>query len=142
MFAGVAVLVYVAVVLLYASSGRFTAIGDPGQPDPSKVTVIMAPNSVNAAGERMVMQVQVAPPESMVEDQGPILDEDLSVIISPVDGEQTIDLVKGTIPPSTSVSIVAPGEVEQWPFDQYHAKVAVVGMTFQNGERLGLPTEI
>jgi hypothetical protein len=141
-FVAGAVLVYVVVVLLYASSGRFATVGDQAVADPESVTVLLQPSSVNGPGERIVMQATVNPPADLVEDEGPILASDFSVILSPVDGEQTIELARGTIPQSTTVSIVAPGEVEDWPFDSYHQKVAVVGLISQDGVRMGLPTDI
>jgi hypothetical protein len=138
----IAVLAYVVVVLLYASSGRFVSVGAQDAPDPQAVTVKLQPSGVSAVAERIDLQVEVQPPDDLTEGQL-ILTQDVSVIISPVDGDQGIDLAKGSIPPSTSVSVVAPGVVEEWPFDSYHQKVGIVGFTTsETGERVGLPTAI
>ncbi|MGD8165743.1 DUF4436 family protein [Herbiconiux sp. P16] len=140
-FAAVAVLVYVAVVLLYARSGRFTTI-DADPRNPEAVTVTMQPSAVNGQAERIVMQVAVDPPDDLLEDGGPSVAEDLSVIITPVDGEQTIDIAKGTIPPTSSVSIFTEGEVEEWPLDSYHTRLAVVAFTVVDGVKTPILTNV
>jgi hypothetical protein len=140
-FVAAAVLVYLLVVLLYANSGRFTSIGPP-EIDRSVVTVVLTPDAVNAAGDRLVMQAEIEPPADMLEDESPILKQDLSVIIGPVEGQRTIDIEAGTIPPARSVSILADGEIEKWPFDSYHTQLVVVAYTTVNGEKKELLTDV
>ncbi|WP_382303847.1 DUF4436 family protein [Herbiconiux sp. UC225_62] len=124
-FVAVAVLVYVVVVLLYANSGRFVTSETPER-DPGAVTVVLSPSAVNAVGERIDMEVEVTPRDDMMTPDSPTINQDLSVIITPVAGEQTIEIAKGTIPATTSVSIVSSGEVERWPLDRYKTPVLVV----------------
>lgn len=132
-FVAGAVLVYVAVVLLYASSGRFSLPGTP-EINHDVVTVRMMPSAVNGIGERVVMQVEVIPSHDLLAGGGVTLAKDLSVIIMPVDGEQTIDIAKGTIPPTTTVSIVSNGVIENWPLDRYNTpELTVLAFTTEDG---------
>ncbi|MCS5718305.1 DUF4436 domain-containing protein [Herbiconiux sp. CPCC 205763] len=131
-FVAVAVLVYVVVVLLYASSGRFALPSTP-ELNHNVVTVRMTPSAVNGVGERVVMQAEVIPSDDLLVGGGVTLAKDLSVIITPVDGEQTIDIAKGTIPPTTTVSIVSNGEIENWPLDTYNTpELTVLAFTTED----------
>ncbi|SDY41874.1 protein of unknown function [Herbiconiux ginsengi] len=140
-FVAVAVLLYVVVVLLYARSGRDTTIeAEPGDLD--AVTVLMQPSAVNGVGELIVMKTAVNAPDHLLEDGGPTVSDDLGVIITPVDGDQTIDIAKGTIPPTSTMSIFSEGTIEDWPLDRYHTQFAVVAFITVDGAKKLLPTHV
>jgi hypothetical protein len=141
----IAVIVYVLVVLLYASSGRQLSLntGTDAEPDPDAVTIVMTPQSVNGAAERITMDVEITPPLDLMSDDGVSLNAPLSVIISPVDGEQSIELAEGSIPSSKTVAVKTPGAIENWPFDRYRQDTLIVlASTVENGEKSTLQTVV
>ncbi|CAN5197982.1 DUF4436 domain-containing protein [soil metagenome] len=143
MVAGVAVvvLVYAAVVLLYASSGRVVSIGEDPTPDPHGVTVFLSPQAVNATGESITMQLTLYPSHEVQGTDSISLDEPLSVIVSPVQGNQSIDFAKDSIPGTHTVTLFAPGAVEQWPFDAYRSDLVVIAYTTVDGVATPIPTK-
>jgi hypothetical protein len=141
----IAVIVYVLVVLLYASSGRQLSLntGADAEPDPDAVTIVMTPQSVNGAAERITMDVEITPPLDLMSDDSPTLIAPLSVIISPVDGEQSIELAEGAIPSTKTVAIKAPGAIENWPFDRYEQdSLIVVAYTIEDGVKVPLDARV
>jgi hypothetical protein len=141
-FAAFAVVVYVVVVLLYASSGRMFAGGDTVEPGTDPVLVNLSPTTVNGVGERVTMDVGIVPPEDLIDPDGITMTQTLTVIITPVDGEQAIVYEQGSIPSTSTISVLAQGSIENWPFDRYESAVTVLAFTTVNGERQGLRTVV
>jgi hypothetical protein len=144
-----AVLVYAAVVTLYASNSRVSLQGltEPGataaDPCPDTLLIVLTPESVSGTSERISMNMQVCVPDKYLQPDSPLLAQSLNLVVSPIDGEQTVALEKGTIPPSTSISIVAPGTVENWPFDRYEANfIATAYTTSADGQSDSIPTDV
>ncbi|QJU52492.1 DUF4436 family protein [Herbiconiux sp. KACC 21604] len=132
--AALGIVVYLLVVALYASSGaRSTMIGDPTASD-SDVDVTVSPLAVNGAVERLSLDISVEAPDSLIEANGVAMKKQLLVLVTPVDGAQTVALDKGSIPRITkTTSVVAGGSVENWPFDRYSTGLLVVAYTVDAG---------
>ncbi len=133
---------YLGVVALYASSGRGPAFGDASDVPDGTVEVVFTTQAVLGATERLTMDMRINPAEDLMDADGITMAENVSVIVTPVDGKQLFDLPKGSTPFTVSVPIVASGAVETWPFDRYQAAVAVVAYKTVDGVRHGLPVRI
>ncbi len=143
-FVVLVVLVYVAVVLLYAANTRSESGGTSGEPQPDSVTLEMSPVAVNGAGERLSVDVRVYPQDSIVDAVDDIaLTRDLTVIISPIDGTQAIELKAGSLALLTkTISIPASGTVENWPFDRYNANLKIVAYSTVDGVKEYAPVYV
>jgi hypothetical protein len=143
--AGIALVVaitYVVVVLLYAAGARI--VDREITPDSEgAVEVVLSPLAINGPTERISLDVSVDAPPSMVRENGVEMNTDLVVVVTPVDGTQSITLPKGSVPKITkTTSVLAEGAVENWPFDHYGATIAVIAYTSDDGETNGIPVHI
>ncbi|WP_440710057.1 DUF4436 family protein [Herbiconiux sp. YIM B11900] len=133
------VLVYVAIVMLDAANTRSEPGGTSGEPQPDSVILEMSPVAVNGPGERLSVDVRVFPQDSIVVDEI-TLTKDLTVIVSPIDGTQSIELEAGTLALQTrTVSIPTRGTVENWPFDRYDANLRIIAYTTVDGVKEEVP---
>lgn len=131
--------VYVAIVLLDAANTRSESGGSSGEAPADTVLIQMSPVAVNGPGERLSVDVRVYPQESTLVDEI-TLTRDLTVIISPVDGTQAIELEAGTLALQTkTVSIPSVGTVENWPFDRYDANLRIIAYTTVDGVKEEVP---
>ncbi|WP_172582468.1 DUF4436 family protein [Subtercola boreus] len=136
----IAVVVYTLVALLYSSSGRVDSAGGIQQPAAGEVTVVLTPQTVDAAGERISTQLRLIVSDQLLEPGSSTLADPLIVVVSPVDGSQTIDYAAGSIPGITTVSLFAPGAVENWPFDIYRSSLQLGVYVVKNGDAVALPS--
>ncbi|MDF2444187.1 MAG: hypothetical protein JWR01_2390 [Subtercola sp.] len=134
----IAVVVYTLVALLYSSSGRVDSGSDISQPEAGEVTVVLSPQTVDAAGERISTQLSLIVSPELLEPDSSTLADQLIVVVSPVDGSQTIDFAAGSIPATTTVSLFAPGAVENWPFDTYRSNLQLGVYVVKDGEPVAL----
>ena len=137
-------LVYVGVVLLYASSGRVVSLSEKDSTAPAGgVTVLLTPQAVNPVGESITMQLKLVTSDQIQPADSAFLPEQLSVIISPVEGNQSIDFAKDSIPGTKTVTLLTPGEVEKWPFDSYRQQhLVVIAYTTVDGVATAVPTKV
>ncbi len=115
-----AVLVYVVVVLLYAFTGRSISVGTTATPS-SGVLVTLNVQAVDAAGQRLRIDVEVVPAPSLLAADGITFEKPITVLISPVEGSQTLTFDAHTVSATQSKSILLDGAIEEWPFDRYQA---------------------
>jgi hypothetical protein len=102
----------------------------------------MAPVAVNGPGERLSVDVRVFPQDSIVVDDL-TLTRDLTVIISPIDGTQAIELKAGSLALQTkTITIPASGTVENWPFDRYNANLKIVAYSTVDGVKEYAPVYV
>ncbi|UFS59028.1 DUF4436 family protein [Subtercola endophyticus] len=148
-FIVLAVLVYAASVTLYASSGRVGSTGEPETPKPGGVTVIMSPQAVDAVGQTITMEVTIKPSAELDDPESIGPKNPISIIISPVAGNQVVDFAADAIPGTQNVKVLTSGEVETWPFDHYSVGpgtddpgVAVIAYTTVDGVKESVPTTI
>ncbi|MCU1477857.1 MAG: hypothetical protein JWQ64_2550 [Subtercola sp.] len=136
------VLVYLAVISLYAPNGRSDSWADNEAKPATGVIVQLKQDSVNASAETISMSVNVIPSTELEVDGSSTLAQDVTVIISPVSGEQTITLAKDTIPGIQSINVLAPGAIENWPFDRYDARMVVIAYIVTDGVEQAVPTTV
>ena len=127
---GVAVIVvgaYIVVALLYAAGGRSTSIEQAPLPEPGAVEVEFAPIALDGPAERLRIDVHVDAPDSVIDQaDGITVTTPLTVVITPVDGSQSVVLGPGDLAHTTkTVETTVTGAIENWPFDRYVGELAV-----------------
>lgn len=138
------VLLYAAVVTLYALSGNVASLNatEP-EPDDGGVTVILNVEGVDAVHQRVDMSVQVDPSETLLSGDSITLKQDVHVIVSPIEGSQALTFEAQATASTKPVTLLTEGEVARWPFDAYHAKqMIVLAYVMDNGEARPIPTNI
>ena len=145
---GVAALValYVVVVVLYAVSGSVGG-GAPKDPDGRTVQLDVQPLSVDAVGNRIPATLEVRSggaldPDNLEPGALPVLSSDLDVLVTDTDGARTVTFHADQVLSPVSLRFIAPGEVEQWPFDTYTVKTTIVASRTVEGETERLPAEV
>lgn len=126
------IVLYAVVVTLYAFSGHVAEVGGPAdRAEPGGVVVLITPRSVDAAGESIDMDVQLAAVSpQLLSSDGFTLRTPVHVVVSPVRGNQAVTFPAGELPSTISVQLFAPGSIEEWPFDRYRAPdMTVVAFT-------------
>lgn len=143
----VAVLAYIAVVLLYAAGGRGSDVQSRflGTADPEVTTITFSPMAVVGLTQRIEVDARVSPAAQYRDADGVGIMRELGFIVTPVDGEQSFVVEEGSLLELTkSLTIVAAsGAIENWPLDRYTAALGVIGyITDENGEKQVIPTEV
>ncbi|WP_243062159.1 DUF4436 family protein [Humibacter sp. RRB41] len=138
------VVVYAAVVTLYALSGRVTSLG-PTEPEPESggVTVVLTVESVDAAHQRADMSVTIDASDALYSGDKFSVATDIHVIVAPVQGSQVITFPARSAPETKEVSVLTGGEIENWPFDRYHADhMLVLAYVTTDGVSRPIPTSV
>ncbi|GGF29183.1 DUF4436 family protein [Subtercola lobariae] len=135
-------LVYVAVISLYAWSGRVESTGENPAPPPGGVTVLLTQQAVNASAETMSMMATLQASPELQAGDATTLAQDVHIIISPVSGEQAITFAKGTIPGTQNVNLLSTGAIENWPFDTYTSPLVVIAYIGAEGNEQAVPTNV
>ena len=138
------VLVYVAVVTLYAFSGNVTSPSANGpEPDSGGVTVVLNVEGVDAAHQRIDMTARIDPSQTLLSGDGLALAEDIDVIVSPIDGSQTLAFKADSAVATKPVRLLAEGEIGTWPFDRYGTdKLVVLAYVTSEGVSRPIPTKV
>ena len=117
---GVLVLIYAGTVALYAESGDVSsAIPTYETPPAGGVTVELVPQSVNAPGQRVMMDLSIETSPELTSANSITPNETINVVVAPTGGQQSITFASGEVPATTPISVIADGEIENWPFDTY-----------------------
>jgi hypothetical protein len=145
-FAAIAVLValYGGTVALYAESGDVsTSIPTGATPPAGGVTVELTPQSVNAPGQRVMMDLSIATSPELTSANSITPNETINVIVSPTGGEQSITFASGEVPATTPISVISDGEIETWPFDRYKTtSLVVIACKNECADGTAIPTNV
>jgi hypothetical protein len=121
-----AVVVYGTVVTLYALSDGADAGNDcPRQPPTDAVLMQLQPESVDAASDRIVVNLSVRGFGPVADPDSELSTADLTLYVTGNDGTHTFSLPAGEIPSPLTVRFVSEGDVERWPFDQHTATTTI-----------------
>ncbi|GAB3807296.1 DUF4436 domain-containing protein [Humibacter antri] len=137
-------LAYAVVVTLYAFSGSVTALG-PSQPEPENggVTVVLNVEGVDAAHQRIDLSVHVEPSSSLFTGGRLVLASDIHVIVSPIDGSQSLVFPADSVLATKPVKLIADGEIGNWPFDGYRTdQLVVLAYVTSGGVERPIPTQV
>ncbi|RFA18726.1 DUF4436 family protein [Subtercola boreus] len=133
-----AVLVYTLVAVLYGLSGRVQTTGETHTPPPGALTIVLTPQTVNAAGESITMTLEIEPSDALMSAGGLALSDDITVLVSPVLASQSIDFPAGKIPQTQTIVVQTPGMIENWPADTYQTQMLVTATRTVNGAAVPL----
>jgi hypothetical protein len=140
----VVIAAYVVVALLYAAGGRSTSIEQAPLPEPGAVEVEFAPIALDGPAERLSLDVHVDAPDSVIDQtDGITVNAPLTVVITPIDGTQSVVLGAGDLAHTTkTVQTTVTGAIENWPFDRYVGELAVFAFTTFDGEKQAVPVTL
>lgn len=140
---GAIVLVYAAVVLLYAAGDRAATIeGCTENPPPDVVLLSLDPESVDAPADRMDLNLAVRSFGPIGEAASGLLSEPLTVLVSANDGPRAFTIEAGEIPSPISLRLITDGFVERWPFDAHSVDVTFVSLQIIDGEQKPVGTRL
>ena len=141
---GAFIVVYAVVVTLYALSGRVEGLG-PTEPEPASggVTVVLNVERVDAAAQRIDMNVAIDPSDTLYTGDHFSLSTDIHVIVSPIQGSQAIVFKAQSAPSTQPVELLTTGEIENWPFDVYRVNpMTVLAYVVSDGVARPIPTHV
>nr|WP_240977785.1 DUF4436 family protein [Planctomonas sp. JC2975] len=125
-------------------SGPVSSLG-PKEPEPDKggVTVVLTVEGVDAAHQRIDLSVRIDPSETLYTGDGLALAQDITVVVTPIDGSQTLVFKAQTNASRKSATLVTEGEIANWPFDVYRAQhLVVLASVTSGGVARPIPTKV
>jgi len=135
------VLVYVVVVALYAVNERAANIeGCIEEPPSDAVLLSVTPESVNAAGDRIVANLTVLSFGPVGSEDTALLTEPLTILVSGTDGPRSFTIGQDEIPSPQSLNFITDGYIERWPFDSHSVDVAIVSLQGEGDDMTAIPT--
>jgi Domain of unknown function (DUF4436) len=133
--------VYVAVVALYALNDRFASIqGCTDEPPSDAVLLALSPESVDAAGDRLVATLTVLSFGPVADPGTALLTDPLTILVSDNDGPRSFTIAQDEIPTPLTLRLITDGYVERWPFDAHSVDLAVVSLQTIDGAPSAIPT--
>jgi hypothetical protein len=137
------ILIYVAVVTLYAINDKFATItGCTGDPPSDSVLLQLTPESVDASRDRIVANLSVLSFGPIGEKDSGLLADPLTVLVSDTDGPRSYTFAADEFPSPVSVNFITTGFIEQWPFDTHTVDVTMLSLQTVAGETSGVPTQV
>ena len=135
------VLGYVVVVALYALNERAANIeGCTDEPPSDAVLLAVTPESVNAAGDRIIANLTVLSFGPIGSADTSLLSEPLTILVSDTDGPRSFTIAQDEIPSPQSLSFITDGYIERWPFDSHSVDIAIVSLQGDGGDMTAIPT--
>jgi hypothetical protein len=141
-FGLVAVLiVYVAVVALYAVNDRFATIqGCTEEPPSDAVLLSLRPEAVDAPADRLVANLSVVSFGPVGTADTGLLSDPLTVVVTDNDGPRALTFAADEIPSPQSLRLITDGYIERWPFDTHSVDVAFLSLQTVDGEPSAVTT--
>ncbi|SOJ55283.1 hypothetical protein MSIMFB_02772 [Mycobacterium simulans] len=110
---------YVGSTVMYGNVGPHNVID--GQPTPDGTTITITLDDVQSVNTVLVGNVVVTPGPALVDSQTLGLKEDLGVRVTSAVSPTKRTWSKGMVPGTFPVPLTLIGNVNDWPFDQYHS---------------------
>jgi len=137
------VLLYVVVVLLYASGGRIdrasVSSGGSGQP----LVLTLTPADVDAAASHLTLRITPGPDLGSYSSDQFSMDQTVHVLVTGTDGSRTITYGADEVVGAETVALTLDGFIEQWPFDRYTTETMIVPLREgADGEGVPIPYEL
>lgn len=144
LIAGIAALValYVAVIALYAWSGRVQPTAESSGGEGQELILELTPVEINGAGDRMSLRIDPIQLGAYSTD-GFSMDEKIEVLVTGTDGSRTIVYGADEVAGAQTVTLILDGYIEQWPFDRYTAETLILPTRADaSGESVPIPYEL
>jgi hypothetical protein len=114
---------YVGLLVLYAVAGKTKEVQAEIPAD--GVRVVLKANDVDGEGQRMLLDVDLDPSDSMLREGGLTLTEPVTVILDPSGASREVTFAAGQVPAIVQVPLVLDGDIRDWPFDRYDVSFVV-----------------
>jgi hypothetical protein len=114
---------YVGLLVLYALAGKTKEVHAEIPADGARV--VLRANDVDGEGQRLVLDVDLEPAESLLREGGITLAEPVTVLIDPSGGSREVTYMAGQVPAIVQIPIVLDGDIREWPFDRYDVSFVV-----------------
>ncbi|WP_438353627.1 DUF4436 family protein [Microbacterium sp. CJ88] len=123
-----AIVVYGAVVALYALSDRSRDIGCQGDPPADSLLLELRPEAVDAAGDRIAVNLAVRSFGPLQDPVTGLSTDAVTLYVTDTDGSPTHTFEAGQVPSPIAMRFITDGYIERWPFDAHVARFAVVAL--------------
>ncbi|HWM16607.1 MAG TPA: DUF4436 family protein [Microbacterium sp.] len=134
-------LIYAVVIALYAANDRLATIrGCTGEPPDDAVLLSFTPEAVDAAGDRLNVNLSVLSFGPAGDTDTGLLADPLTVVVTDTDGARSFTVAAGELPSQQSIRLITEGYIERWPFDSHAVDVAFVSLQEIDGELTPLST--
>jgi len=134
-------LIYAVVVALYAANDRLASIrGCTGDPPDDAVLLAFTPEAVDAAGDRLVVNLSVLSFGPAGDSDTGLLAHPLTLVVTDTDGPRSFMIAAEELPSPQSIRLITEGYIERWPFDSHTVDVAFVSLQEIDGELTPLTT--
>jgi hypothetical protein len=113
-------LLYLAVVALYAVSGRAALTGIGSASDGVGLPIRLSPQSVDPVANRIAISLELQPEGEYAGDAlGLTLAKPLTILATDTDGPRAVELAAGEAVSPIEAHMMTDGDVQFWPFDTY-----------------------
>ena len=117
------VMLYVGLLVLYAVTGKTKEVHAEIPAD--GVRVVLRANDVDGEGQRLLLDVDLDPADSLLSAGGITLAEPVTVVIDPSGSSREVTFPQGRVPAVVQIPIVLDGDIRDWPFDHYDVTFVV-----------------
>lgn len=135
-------IVYVAVLMLYARSGRNEGFEAAGPPPAKGIEVSFNLTDLNASAGRLIADVTITPGDALLSKDEVSPSQDVELVLAPVTGSQQLHFPRGQVPATVQVQVLLDGEIESWPFDRYDGVMVLQAFQVVKGEPQALPMSV
>jgi hypothetical protein len=132
--------VYVAVVALYAVSGRVVLTGQGNATDGQGLPLQISPEGVDAVADRMTVGFELLPKGEYDASGGYGLSllKPVTLLVTGTDGPRTTDFPAGGALSPIELHLMTEGDVQLWPFDTYTSHSVVAAVTTEGEDPIDL----
>jgi hypothetical protein len=130
------VLVYAGVVALYAIADHQANIAGSGCTEDAPadaVFVSFTPQSMDAAGDRLVSTFAVLDFGPLAKADTGFLVDPLTILVSDNDGPSSFTIAADALPSPQPLRLITDGFIEQWPFDTHAVDVVFLSLQTVDG---------
>ncbi|MEN2738107.1 DUF4436 family protein [Microbacterium sp. X-17] len=133
-------LLYIAVVALYALSGRVALTGEGNATDGKGLPLQISPEGVDAVADRMTVGFEIMPrgEYDASDGNGLSLVTPVTLLVTGTDGARTTDFPAGSALSPVQLRFVTEGDVQLWPFDTYTSQSIVAAIPSDGQNALDL----
>ncbi len=117
------VILYAGLLVLYAVTGKTKEVHAEIPAD--GVRVSLSANDVDGEGQRLLLDVDLDPADSLLRPGGITLAEPITVVIDPSGSSREVTFAAGQVPAVVQIPIVLDGDIRTWPFDHYDVAFVV-----------------
>ena len=124
--------------MLYAVAGKTKEVHAEIPADGARV--VLKANDVDGEGQRMLLDVDLDPADSLLREGGLTLAEPVTVILDPSGASREVTFAAGQVPAIVQIPLVLDGDIREWPFDRYDVSFVVAAFAGSADDSRALDT--